>query len=681
MSINLRLVIAIVLAATLPLLVGSVWSLYTLQQASSLATKQSEAALIEQGEVAISAQAVAVARQIELYLEMHPEIDLTDTVALESNAELAKISVQPVGKTGYTAVFDAGGITHFHVNPKNVGMDMSTLATTLPEFWAIFKASLDGSTSAGYYDWKDADGKIRSKYMYIVPVGNTRLRVAATTYIDEFYQPVVGLGSQLTNIQTTARIQIFLFLGFAMLLASGGAYVLGRRLSRPIQLIAEAADRAAAGDMRPIDLEERNDEIGVLARAYNKMMAQQRELIGSLEGRTHALTTSAEVSRRLSTILNRKELVTEVVNQVKNAFNYYHAQIYFYDEAKENLVMAGGTGEAGEMMLAQFHKIAKGRGLVGRAAETNTPVLVANVSQSIGWLPNPLLPETKSEAAIPISIGKQVLGVLDVQHNVIDGLKQEDVDSLQSIANQVAVALQNVQSTEIMTKRAMELQTVAAISTAAATISDLDKMLHSVVHLTQRQFSLYHCHVFIYNENTAAVEIAACSWKEGDPHEGTDDIAVIPIAQEQSLVARAFRTRQAVIVNDVHVEPGWLPNPLLPDTQSEMAVPLVIGDQVLGVLDVQSEHLHAFTEEDASIQTTLASQVAIAVNNARSFSQSQRQAERETSVNLISQKIQNATSVEAALQIAARELGRALGMKSTLVTLDPKALADEHKGN
>ena len=110
-------------------------------------------------------------------------------------------------------------------------------------------------------------------------------------------------------------------------------------------------------------------------------------------------------------------------------------------------------------------------------------------------------------------------------------------------------------------------------------------------------------------------------------------------------------------------------------------MPLVIGDQVLGVLDVQSEHLHAFTEEDASIQTTLASQVAIAVNNARSFSQSQRQAERETSVNLISQKIQNATSVEAALQIAARELGRALGMKSTLVTLDPKALADEHKGN
>jgi GAF domain-containing protein len=193
-----------------------------------------------------------------------------------------------------------------------------------------------------------------------------------------------------------------------------------------------------------------------------------------------------------------------------------------------------------------------------------------------------------------------------------------------------------------------------------------------VVHLTQRQFGLYHAHVFIYNENTAELKIAACGYKEGDEHEGTDGTAVIPLAQEQSLVARAGRTRQAVTVNDVHNEPGWLPNPLLPDTNSEIAVPLIIGDQILGVLDVQSDILNAFSEEDANIYTTLASQVSTALQNANSFVRAQKQAERESTLNIISQKIQSATTVEAVLQIAARELGHALGAPMTIAQLSMK---------
>jgi GAF domain-containing protein len=140
-------------------------------------------------------------------------------------------------------------------------------------------------------------------------------------------------------------------------------------------------------------------------------------------------------------------------------------------------------------------------------------------------------------------------------------------------------------------------------------------------------------------------------------------------------VARAARTRQAVIVNDVRSDPGWLPNPQLPDTASEMAVPMIVGDQILGVLDVQSERPIAFSDEDASIQTTLASQIAVALQNARSFSQTRRQAERETAVNLITQKIQSATSVESALQVAVRELGHSLGMPTSA------QLRDSESGN
>lgn len=469
----------------------------------------------------------------------------------------------------------------------------------------------------------------------------------------------------------------------SVMLALAGGFLVSRAIAGPLQTMERASTAIAAGDLQQTIVVESRDELGALAGAFNQMAARLRDLIGSLEqrvaDRTKALATSTEVSRRLSTILEQKQLVTEVVEQVQSAFNYYHAHIYLMNESGEELILASGTGEAGQTMLARGHKIPKGRGLVGRAAETNAPVLVSDTSKDPDWLPNPLLPETKSEAAIPISIGNQALGVLDVQHNITDGLQQEDVDLLQSIANQVAVAMQNTRQYENTRKIAADMGVVANVGIATSTITDAGRLLQEVVNLSKKSFNLYHTHIYLLNEAGDLLDLASGAGEVGK--QMVSEKHAIPLDSEKSLVARAARTREGVVVNDVTLAPDFLPNPLLPDTRSEMAVPMVVAGKVIGVLDAQSETANRFTDVDVSIQTTLASQIAVALQNARSFSQSQRQAERETSVNLITQKIQNATSIEAALRVAARELGHALGMKSTLVTLEPEALAGEPKDN
>jgi PAS domain S-box-containing protein len=218
-------------------------------------------------------------------------------------------------------------------------------------------------------------------------------------------------------------------------------------------------------------------------------------------------------------------------------------------------------------------------------------------------------------------------------------------------------------------RRAAELATVANIGTTISTILEENQLLETVVQLTRERFDLYHCHIFLADEKNQTLQVKACGWDDDSPHDGTTEDVLIHTDQEQSLVAQAAREQQAVIVNNVRQDPNWLPNEQLPDTRSEMAIPLVAGNQVLGVLDVQDIETERFTDEDISIMTTLASQVAVALQNARTYALTQQQADQEAMINLISQRIQSTTSVESALQVAIRELGRALGAKRTNVQL------------
>ncbi|MEW5939128.1 MAG: GAF domain-containing protein [Chloroflexota bacterium] len=729
--------------------------------------------------------------------------------------------------------------------------------------------------------------------VYVAPLLGYNDQTLGLLQISEPYTETV-------TAQTNAVLVALVVVAGLVLISMFAIYLLANRLVlNPMAALTSFAERQTKGEVKARVSLRTGDEFEKLAGTFNFMaesVEQERQTLElRVEERTRNLELAAEVGRAVSQLSALDVMLRDAAEIIRSRFDLYYVQVYLSNPGQTELLLQAGTGPVGAELIRRGHRLPINDGSInGRAAVETRPVVISDTASSASFRPNPLLPDTRSEMAVPLILGGNVVGVLDLQSQRAGELSPAILPAFQALAGQLAVAIQNAnlladaeqaraevekqarrlvranwedyldaihtsermgfafeaneviplveteeaqtpaeeiaistsiavtgealgslvvelasenqtpfnmelintvarqvgqqienlrllesaeryrqeaeqaarrltrqgwqefarskadqalsyvydlkevrpehapgdgkeertlalplkvrdevigklavldvdpdnqETTELVNdiaerlgshienlrlleetkrgqaeleSRARQLQSVAEISTVSAREADLQRMLETVVHLTQRRFRLYHAHVFTYNEDAQRLEIVACGWKEGDEHEGTHGTAKIPLQQEQSLVARAGRALKPVIVNDVRNEPGWLPNPLLPDTASEMAIPLVVGDQLLGVLDVQSDRLNAFTEEDANIQTTLASQVATSMQNARSFFRAQKQAEREAMLNAISQKIQGATTVEAVLQIAARELGHALGAPLTIAQLGMK---------
>lgn len=303
------------------------------------------------------------------------------------------------------------------------------------------------------------------------------------------------------------RVSWIILVFFSLATALAIAIEVTRSVIQPVKQLTESAGRLAAGSFGERVPMVRQDEIGQLAAAFNQMAAQLQTSYGELERRvaerTQALETSMEVSRRLSTILEPEELVGEVVRQIRTAFDYYHVHIYLIDEAGRYLDMVGGTGEAGRRMLTEGHRIPLGKGLVGWAGRQKETVLVPDVAQAPDWLPNPLLPETKAEVAVPIMFAGDLLGVLDVQENEVAGLDQEDVGLLQSIASQVAVAFQNARLLAQAEQRAKHAATLNAIGQKIQRATSVEGVLAVAAQELGQALPVKKAHIQLVNPQKA----------------------------------------------------------------------------------------------------------------------------------------------------------------------------------
>ncbi len=343
---------------------------------------------------------------------------------------------------------------------------------------------------------------------------------------------------------------------------------------------------------------------------------------------TERLHTAAEIASLANRLEDPLELLQAVINAIVDRFGIYYAHVYTLDPREDVLYLRAGYGEAGKEMLRRGHHIPLDReqSLVAQAARTGEMVVVPDVQEEPNFLPNELLPKTRSEVAIPLKLGDEVIGVLDVQDDVPAAFSEADLSVFTTLAEQIASSFRNAEIRKARELYAERLQTAAEIAVLANSVQDPDALLQVVIDAIVERFGIYYAHAYTLDAESGILKLRA--GYGGPGQEMLRRGHSIPLDREQSLVAKAARTGEMVVVPDVSKEPNFMPNELLPHTRSEVAIPLMVGQEVIGVLDVQDSHPNAFSEGDLSVFTTLAAHITTAFRNAEAI-QRQEMARRE----------------------------------------------------
>jgi nitrate/nitrite-specific signal transduction histidine kinase len=285
--------------------------------------------------------------------------------------------------------------------------------------------------------------------------------------------------------------------GTATILAVVAALFVTGTIANPLTDLAATATEIANGDLDRRASAEREDEIGTLAHAFNSMTAQLQDLISNLERRvaerTHALQelnemleqraiqmeTSARVSRELTSILDIDDLLTQVVELIRDAFHYYHVHVFLLDHGNEHLVMRASTSPT----VPEHHRIAVDSRSINSQAIQQAEVTVSNdVENDIGFLADQCLPEVQSELVAPLRLGERVIGTLDVQSAELNAFSAQDLLVIQSLADQIAVAIENAR----LYDRSQELAVLEERTRLARELHDsVTQSMYSVVLLTE----------------------------------------------------------------------------------------------------------------------------------------------------------------------------------------------------
>jgi GAF domain-containing protein/HAMP domain-containing protein len=302
-------------------------------------------------------------------------------------------------------------------------------------------------------------------YISFAPVSSSGYSLALVAPVAEM-QTAIPATRQETENQLRAASQIALaILAATFLGALLVSIALGRLIASPVQNLTQVANRIAAGDLGARANIISEDETGALAQTFNIMAQTLSETLSGLENRIRERTaeveqvnkvnayrasrleTIARISRTVSSTQALETLLPQIAETISMELGFYHTGIFLLDTQKEYAVLAAANSEGGKRMLDRFHRLRVGEvGIVGFATRSGEPRIALDVGQDAVYFNNPDLPETHSEIALPLRVGREIIGALDVQSMETNAFTQEDINILSTLADQVAIAIQNALS-------------------------------------------------------------------------------------------------------------------------------------------------------------------------------------------------------------------------------------------
>lgn len=385
-------------------------------------------------------------------------------------------------------------------------------------------------------------------------------------------------------------------------------------------------------------------------------------LLEDARRRAVQLEAVAEISREVSSSLIVDNLLSQAVNLVCERFGLYHAAVFLMDTAGEYAVVREATGEAGAQMKRAGHKLGVGsKSLVGRTTLEKEALVVNDVSKDQNYYANPLLPDTKAEACLPLRVGDRILGVLDVQSNHIYAFTSENVKILQILADQLAVAVVNSELFAEAQERLSQHRLLHHVTTAAASSTTIEEALNSAVQGLQVTLGGDQISILLANKEQKTLEVRSAI---GYPN---DESARLKIPFGVGITGWVAAHKQAQRINDVSKDSRYIA--VNPKVRSELAIPLIYRNEVLGVLNVESPRVNAYTENDEEMLGTLAGSLAAIIAHSRLLEQFRQQVERERLLYEITNKIRRTTDPQKILAITADELSKALNTRRTTIVV------------
>lgn len=361
-----------------------------------------------------------------------------------------------------------------------------------------------------------------------------------------------------------------------------------------------------------------DEDMRLLTLLANQASAAIRnaQTFEAAQERARQLRLISDVSRQITATQPLPDLFRQIVALIHDAFGYYAVSIFIVDEAARSLRLKASSHE---QFATTDLRVSYQEGLVGWAATHRRTALSPNVSEDERYLATATLDATLSEIAVPLVVGERVMGVLDVQSNRLDAFDGDDVFMLETLAGQLALALQEAETFDAERRQSERINAMTEVARALVSILNIDDLLDEVIDLVTEYLCYERVHLFLRVGERVAFRSGS------GVHSGRWALERLSYdLNEPGIVPRVARTGSPVLSGNVRTHEDYRAEQGVEDTLSELAVPLRIGSTVLGVFDIQSTDPDAFTPDDLALVQALADTIAIALRNATLFANESR---------------------------------------------------------